>query len=89
LAHLTFKKNKKNNVESFISTNKIFLKIQYLPSQFFVIWKIILSTFLFKKISVEVAKIVGYYDSCWNKKEIVRIGSKTTHFRYNRDHYAI
>jgi hypothetical protein len=29
---------KLNNFENFISTNKIFLKIQYFPSQIFVIW---------------------------------------------------
>jgi hypothetical protein len=43
--------------EIFISTNKIFLKIQYFPSQFFLGEKLIISEN--NIISIEAAKVVG------------------------------
>jgi len=48
------------NIEIFISTIKIFLKIQYFHSQIFVIRKEIqISKFLKIVISVEAGKVVG------------------------------
>jgi len=51
------------NFEIFISTNRIFLKTQYIPSRYFVIWKkyfLRIPTFLKNIINVKVAKVLGY-----------------------------